>query len=192
MHFYTLFGIFLPLLSLRDGHLIVCKCVQWDVSTCRKGNRLWTSQNKVDRVMRRRIYLHNKPCLEQEFGPDDFQISSPTWITLDWYIMIIYFILQWERGLLVLSKLHHRFLTWITEKEVCGITLPVWSYLPVPSPFPSKTVGNKTPEWYIAVSFGKHRWQGREFAVCELPWGSSTRCQQIHRKEQCYLNLRKD
>lgn len=80
--FLFLIWSFLPLISIRDGHLVVCKCVGWGVYSCRKGSRLWTSRTEVDRVMR--IYLQNPPCLE--WGLDQMTFKGPSQPKLLWLI----------------------------------------------------------------------------------------------------------
>lgn len=166
------------------------------VYSCRKGIRLWTSQNRSGQANEKEN-LSSKLTLSWAGGWTFKALSQPKWLWLIHYDSIFHPVMG--KWLLVPSKIHHRFLGWIPEKgglwhySAC-VSLSSRHIWPVPSPLPFKTVGNKTPQWYIAMSFGKNGRQGKESAVCELSWESSTRCQQIHRNEQCYecLNLRRD
>lgn len=109
------FGIFC-LWSLWDGHLIVCKCVWWGVCSCREGNRFWTSKNR-SKKSNEKGNLSSKSTLSWAGGwTRSLSEVFPNLNYSDWHIMIMYFILWWESGLLVPSKIHHRFLAWILEK----------------------------------------------------------------------------
>lgn len=85
----------------------------------------------------------------------------------DWYIMIVYFILWWESGLLVPSKLHHGFSAWIPKKRGLWYYTACEHHFLSPTPFLLKLLAVFNwiwPKGTLQVSFGRKRQQGREFA----------------------------